>query len=162
MISSCGSQDSTNQVSSIDVDSRNDDFVKLILENKKGMTDSVRVLKVIDGVFFEQSSSTAFDYVLLFNYIDKHENEEFDEAISQYLYEMFTKYPEKFIEFDYYLKKMAPKDQTNIMSSLVSSLSYSYLSFCDIDCSEVNFFLKFPYFSKRVYAKFFRQVNENM
>lgn len=156
------SRDSSKQVSSTDVESKNDDFVKLVLENKNGMSDSVRVLKVIDGAFFEQSSSTATEYIWLFNYVDYHENEEFDEAISQHLYEMFSKYPVKFNEFDSYLKKMAPREQTVIMNFLATALSYSYLSFCDLDCSEDNFFLKFPYFEKRIYAKLFQEVKDNM
>lgn len=156
-----------NEISNIGVTTNvkiNNDSVFLIdLDtNNKNQSDSMRVEELLNSDFFKESISESDKYVLIFNHILKHENEEFDEAISQYLFEMFSTYPSKFLELDTYLSYLDDRKQNIILSTISMYISSSYLlESSDSAFSEKAFLKRFPYLDEKRCVKYYRQAVEN-
>lgn len=133
-----------------------------IRKNRIEMSDSVRVLTLIDGSFLKEAKSSPEEYVIYFNYLLGYSNEEYSEGIAQLTYDMFLKYPGKFDELDSLLVLLDNKSQGLILEEITNSLCYTlYLEGNEENqLSEKDFFNKFPYLKKKNCSKYFKRIND--
>lgn len=130
---------------------KNDEFIIALKLDRDSYTDSIRVINVVESNIYKENSSTAADYIPLFNYMIEHLNEEFDEGISLYLYQMFSTFPNKHSEFEHYLKLLPVCDQKAIMTTLTL---YLFTEFAYEESANTveelvhSFWNKFPFLKK--------------
>ena len=134
-------------------------FADQLSKNRECMTDSQRVNLLVTGDFFESKSSKVDDFLMYLNYLLDHSYEELDEAITQYTYSMFTNYPSKFIELDYYRLSLNKKEMEDILRKITILLS-SELIFRDsiANTSEADFAKMFPYLKEHNCIKYFTRM----
>lgn len=102
------------------------DFIDALKADAVTCSDSLRVIKVVESKMYREPSSGKDEYVSLFNYLLDHKNEEFDEGIGLYMYEMLKTYPKKFEEVEYYLKQLPEPDQEKILRQIASYVCYDF------------------------------------
>ncbi|MDD4970935.1 MAG: hypothetical protein PHT07_16025 [Paludibacter sp.] len=155
----------TNDTTTNAINSKSDknSFIRELKKNRVCMTDSQRADILVSGDFFESKGSKKNDYILYINYLLDHSYEGFDEAITQYTYSMFLKYPSKFKELDYYSSSLNEKQKETLLHNLAIQL-ISELIFKDsiANISETDFGKMFPYLKDHDCIKYYSKIkNEN-
>ena len=133
------------KVSAID---KNDEFIIALKLDRDSYTDSIRVINVVESKIYTENSSTAAGYIPLFNDMIEHHNEEFDESISLYLYQMFSTFPNKHSEFEHYLALLPESDQKQVLRTLALYLFTEFTYEINADTIEdlkLLFWKKFPF-----------------
>lgn len=128
-------------------------FLEALKRDRTTYSDSIRCIQVVESKIYNENSSTMQDYIPLFNYLIEHISEEYSEGIGGYLYEMFTKYPEKQLEFDNYLTLLPHKEQKKVIISVTEFLIFEHryeletAKIMDLEVIKQTFWEKFPFLS---------------
>lgn len=138
---------------------KNSSFVNELRINRECMTDSQRADILVSGNFFDSKSSKKDEYIVYFNYLLEHSFEGFDEAITQYTYSMFIKYPSKFSELDSYRLFLNERQKEVVLCKITNQLS-SELVFKDsiANVSETDFGKMFPFLKLHGCVKYFTKM----
>lgn len=131
-----------------------DNFLDELKTDRQIVSDSMRCVRVVESEIYNESSSSMYSYIPLFNYLIKHQNKEFDDGISIDLYKMFSKFPEKQNEFNDYLMLLQKDEQDKVVENLTKFLLPEYLH--ELNISKVDepedfkrtFLGKFPFLQK--------------
>lgn len=139
-------------------------FIDELRKNRECMTDSQRADILVSGTFFDSKLSEKDKYILYFNYLLEHSYEGFDEAITQYTYNMFKKYPSKFSELDSYILFLNKRQKEVVLCEITSQLSYELVLRDSITkVSETDFEKMFPFLKEHDCVKYFTKIkNENL
>lgn len=128
-------------------------------------TDSIRVETIhfnFDDMYMKDSSSEK-DYAYLFCYLVKHNLEEFDEPIAANLYDMFDRFPHKYLEFVDYLSRLPKHEIKSIKIRLMYYLAREFLVRLDLDRNPMpdfkDFIARFPFLDEP-YIEELYDVNE--
>lgn len=130
---------------------KTDRFLSALQEDRASCSDSVRIAIVDKSDIYGESSSSAPDYVPLFNYLIEHSDKRNDGNIGCNLYRMFSKFPSKQSEFEGYLELLPPDKQKAAITTLTSLLIDKFVQepeiagISDSNILESLFIGKFPF-----------------
>lgn len=116
---------------------------------KNGQQDSIFVKRIIDGDFFEQKESIYQDYLLAVQHCISHNDEQYDEAFSDGLYEMTKRFPEKLLEILNIIDALSEDQRKIAYENLITYIASSWLMQNYHDSLELNsFYNEFPLFKR--------------
>lgn len=158
-----GLRNNNERASGIDVDR---EFLGALKDDRNIEIDTIRIIRIVENPMYKEESSSPENYARLMNYLFELYSEEYSESISYYLYQMFSTYPSKFSEFEYYLNKLPYEEQDEIRYHLTSILTFEFLyDHRDLTKPALRelFITTYPYLSKyeNCIEEFHRQLEEN-
>ncbi len=133
---------------------KTDRFLSALQEDRASCSDSVRIAIVDKSDIYGESSSSASDYVPLFNYLIEHSDKRNDGNIGCNLYRMFSGFPSKQSEFDGYLALLPPDEQKAAITTLTTLLIEAFVQepeiegISDYTTLKSLFVGKFPFINK--------------
>ena len=133
---------------------KTDRFLSALQEDRASCSDSVRIAIVDKSDIYGESSSSASDYVPLFNYLIEHSDKRNDGNSGCNLYRMFCGVPSKQSEFDGYLALLPPDEQKAAITTLTTLLIEAFVQepeiegISDYTTLKSLFVGKFPFINK--------------
>ena len=95
--------------------------------SKNGQHDSIFVKRLIDGDFFEQKESIYQDYLLVVQHCISHNDEQYDEAFSDGLYDMIKRFPEKLLEILNIIDALSEDQRKIAYENLITYIASSWI-----------------------------------
>lgn len=116
---------------------------------QNGQHDSIFVKRIIDGDFFEQKESIYQDYLLVVQHCISHNDEQYDEAFSDGLYDMIKRFPEKLSEILNIIDALSDNQRKIAYENLITYIVSSWIMQNHYDSLELDlFYNEFPFFKR--------------